>query len=77
MRLPLVLLALSSALASAQELADDTYTRIRDHILPSEAELRWTEVPWRATFWDAVGEAQGKEMPVLLWAMNGHPLACT
>lgn len=53
------------------------YEEARDHILPGAEELKWTEIPWRATFWESVVEAQGKEMPILLWAMNGHPLALT
>jgi hypothetical protein len=27
--------------------------------------------------WDGVIAAQKQDMPILLWAMNGHPLACT
>ena len=55
----------------------ETFAKWRDHIRPKAAEVSWEEVPWRATLWDAVVEAQGKEKPILLWAMNGHPLACT
>ena len=54
-----------------------SYEELRDTILPRAEELKWTEIPWRATFWESVVEAQGKEMPILLWAMNGHPLALT
>ncbi|KAF0246804.1 MAG: hypothetical protein FD180_334 [Planctomycetota bacterium] len=74
-RLPLFLLATSAAFA--QELTDSSYAAIRDHVLPSADELRWTAVDWRASFWDAVVEAQKADKPILLWAMNGHPLACT
>jgi hypothetical protein len=63
--------------APPPELNDRTYAQWRDHIRPSAAELSWQKVPWRATFWDAVLEAQRQEKPILLWAMNGHPLACT
>jgi len=66
------------AAAGAPPLLDDqTFTNWRDYIRPKPEELGWQEVPWRSTFWDAVVEAQQKEMPVLVWAMNGHPLACT
>jgi hypothetical protein len=34
-------------------------------------------VHWLPTFWDGVIAAQKQEKPILLWAMNGHPLACT
>ncbi|MCI0463446.1 MAG: hypothetical protein L0Z62_41440 [Gemmataceae bacterium] len=70
-------LVLSATATQLPELNDQTYARWRDHIHPTQAELGWQEVPWRSTFWEAVVEAQQKEMPILLWAMNGHPLACT
>jgi hypothetical protein len=59
------------------ELNDQTYTQWKDHIRAKPKELSWEEVPWRTTFWDAVVEAQQRDMPILVWAMNGHPLACT
>lgn len=65
------------ALLLAQDLTDETYGKWRDHILPRPEEVEWTKVGWRSSFWDAVVEAQEQEKPVLLWAMNGHPLACT
>ena len=63
--------------AAAPELNDHTYIRWRDHIRPSSEDLSWQSIPWRSTFWDAVIAAQQQEKPILVWAMNGHPLACT
>ena len=63
--------------AGAAELTDTTYERWRDYVLPKSGELGYEAIPWRASFWDAVVEAQQKDKPILLWAMNGHPLACT
>ncbi len=60
-----------------QELTDKTFEKWRDHIRPKDDDIKWQKIPWHAVFWDAVLEAQAKEMPILLWAMNGHPLACT
>ena len=54
-----------------------SFERLRDAILPTPAELAWREQPWRASLWEAVVEAQRLERPILLWAMNGHPLGCT
>lgn len=76
------LLALPFAAVAGSALAADTvsaknWTRIRDHVLPAKGEMRWREVPWRASLWDAVIDANREEKPILLWAMNGHPLACT
>lgn len=64
-------------LIALQDLTDDTFEKWRDYVRPSEEELVWTKVPWRASFWGAVGEAQESDKPILLWAMNGHPLGCT
>lgn len=60
------------------ELNEQNFARLRDYIVPTPEELRWEEaVPWRTSFWSAVVEAQARNMPILAWAMNGHPLACT
>ncbi len=64
-------------LALGQDLTDETYEKWRDHILPKADELQWRKIPWQPTFWDAVVLAQKEDKPILLWAMNGHPLACT
>ena len=70
-------LVLLVAPPSPPELSERTYQQWRDHIRPKAEELGWQEIPWRSTFWDAVVEAQRDEKPILMWAMNGHPLACT
>lgn len=64
-------------LLGLQDPAPVSWEKVRDQVVPPAEELAWREIPWRATFWEAVVEAQKKEMPILLWAMNGHPLACT
>ena len=61
----------------AQDLTDATYDKWRDYIRPKPEENRWMDIRWRTTFGDAVAEARQKGLPILLWAMNGHPLACT
>jgi hypothetical protein len=68
---------LLAAPAAPPELNDQTYAKWRDHISPKPEEVSWEEIPWRSTLWDAVIEAREREKPILLWAMNGHPLACT
>lgn len=80
--LSVVLLALAPSVMPARAaepatLTDATFDAIRAAILPSKDEERWREIPWRTSTWDAVVEAAATEKPVLLWAMNGHPLACT
>ena len=58
-------------------LSEQTFAGLRDFIRPTPDEMRWQEIPWRTTFWNAVQEAQATDKPILAWAMNGHPLACT
>ncbi len=55
----------------------DIMTFKRDHVLPKNWELSYRRIPWRTSFWDAVIEAQARDKPILLWAMNGHPLCNT
>lgn len=62
---------------AAPTIDDRSFAALRDRILPQPEEMLWQQVPWRITFWDAVQEAQATERPILLWAMNGHPLAST
>ncbi len=47
------------------------------YIRPKASELAYEASEWKATFWEGVVEAQQKNKPILLWAMNGHPMACT
>jgi hypothetical protein len=56
------------------ELNEATYQVWRDHVLPRSWELNYQKIGWRTSFWDAVVEAQEKDKPILMWAMNGHPL---
>lgn len=58
-------------------LAASSFEALAAEIRPSAADRSFLAIPWRATFWSAVVEADAADRPILLWAMNGHPLACT
>ena len=75
--LAVTLLLVSASALPAQELTEETYATWRDHVLPEADELAFREIPWRTSFWEAVVEAQEQDRPILLWAMNGHPLCNT
>ena len=60
-----------------KELTGANYAKWRAHVLPRNWELSYRKIPWRTSFWDAVIEAQARDKPILLWAMNGHPLCNT
>ncbi len=72
-----ILLASVIAFQKPIELTDASYLKIREQILPKEDELQWTKIQWRMSLWPAVVDGQRLDKPVLLWAMNGHPMACT
>jgi len=65
------------AASSGDELQGRALAAWLAEIQPAPAELEWTAIPWRASFGSAVLEAEEQAQPVLLWAMNGHPLGCT
>jgi hypothetical protein len=58
-------------------LTSKSYEMWRDYITPTENELLWTSIPWRSSFREGLIDADEYQKPLLLWAMNGHPLGCT
>lgn len=72
-----LVLLLSAGGASAAELNDKNLAEWRDRIRPKTEERCFETVAWLPTFWEGVMAAQKEDKPILLWAMNGHPLACT
>ena len=59
------------------ELTDANFESWKVYFLPKAEEAEFCEVPWRASFWQGVLDANKADKPILLWAMNGHPLGCT
>ena len=66
-----------AALGQAPVLDDQSFERWRDYIRPHAKEESYLEIPWRESFYIAINEARETDRPILLWAMNGHPLGCT
>lgn len=77
LRAVVTLAILGSVALPAQELRDENLDKWLDYIQPNVDELDWQEIPWRSRLDHALLEAGEKGRPVLLWAMNGHPLGCT
>ena len=71
------LISAAAVSAGTQSLRGRTLEEWRERIEPKASELAWTEIPWHASFWEAERAAQREQRPILLWAMNGHPLGCT
>lgn len=61
----------------AADLNDTTFTQWRDRIRPKAEERSFETVAWLPTFWEGVIAGQKEDKPILLFAMNGHPLART
>ena len=59
------------------DLTDANYAKLRDIVHPTAADLAWKKIPWTPTVWDGIVEGQKSDKPILMWIMNGHPLACT
>lgn len=69
-------LALYAGQEGAAAMDWERFAQVRAHVLPSAEEERWLAIGWRSRLWDAVEEAREAGKPILLWAMNGHPLGC-
>ncbi|MFN3729959.1 MAG: hypothetical protein ACK4XJ_09635 [Fimbriimonadaceae bacterium] len=49
----------------------------RTYIRPKPAETSFEALDWKPTLWEGVMEGQRTGKPIVIWAMNGHPMACT
>ncbi len=58
-------------------LGGKTLEQWSEIIDPKPAELEFLGLAWRSEFLSAALEAHASHKPILLWAMNGHPLGCT
>ena len=73
----LALHAAEPATSAAPVLNELSYRQWIEFIRPNEDEQKWRKIGWRTEFWEAVQEAKELQQPILLWTMNGHPMACT
>ena len=58
------------------KLTDANFAKWRDLVLPTAEESAWLRIGWRSQLHIAMRDADQLNRPVLLWAMNGHPLGC-
>ncbi len=56
-------------------LAPADVAALHRELLPTRAEP-WETIGWRVDLLAARDEAIRTRRPLLLWAMNGHPLGC-
>ena len=62
---------------SSFQLNESNYGIWRNYIEPKATDLAWAQIAWRSSFQEGLAESYREQKPMLLWAMNGHPLGCT
>jgi hypothetical protein len=72
-----IALVVLATLGPSIDLNEGNFEQWKRYLEPKAAECAFEGIAWRPTFYEAVVEAQEKDRPILLWAMNGHPLGCT
>lgn len=73
----MVTLSVPAAGRGGSDLSPEAQRRWRDYILPDAEDLRWQAIPWRTSLTEALREATERRLPILLWAMDGHPFGHT
>lgn len=68
---------LDAAAGEPLKLNRSNHAAWRQHIQPSDAELRWTQIDWQPDLKTGIAKATTSGKPILLWTMNGHPFGCT
>jgi hypothetical protein len=59
------------------DLSWSDFDKYRSLVLPEAAELEWKKINWESQLAAGVLRAGQEGKPILIWAMNGHPLGCT
>jgi hypothetical protein len=62
---------------AAPPIAAEKFGHIRAVIKPRPGEEKWNDIHWLSSLWEARQKAAALGKPILLWEMDGNPLACT
>ncbi|MES1227071.1 MAG: hypothetical protein ABUL72_00280 [Armatimonadota bacterium] len=62
---------------SDQRLCDANFAEWLAFLTNAPGASEIASVGFYTTLWEAVTRANIEDKPILLWAMNGHPMACT
>lgn len=84
-----VLLALAAWVARAEDLprppeplaidpplTEETFRAWWERIMPAPEDLAWKKIDWHGALGEGLREAHRLRKPLLVWVMDGHPLAC-
>jgi hypothetical protein len=72
----LIALVLASQTLAMEPLSLEQFQQVRAIIKPAATEDKWAQIPWQIDLWEARKKAATEGKPILLWEMDGHPLAC-
>jgi hypothetical protein len=65
-----------SAIHAAPPIKPEQLDKLHALIKPQTNEEKFMQIPWLTDLWEARKLAAAEGKPILLWEMNGHPLAC-
>ena len=71
-----VLVAPLSAAQPPEPITPEQFKQLQTVIKPAPTEDRWARIPWMTDLWEARRRAAAEGKPILVWEMDGHPLAC-
>jgi hypothetical protein len=54
----------------------DNFAKFHAFLRPRPAEEKWLQIPWMTDLWEARKKAAAEGKPMLLWEMDGSPMAC-
>jgi hypothetical protein len=64
------------AAADPPSLSVAEFQELHKQLQPPKDEV-WRTIPWKTSILEARDLASKEKKPVFMWAMVGHPLACT
>jgi hypothetical protein len=72
-----VILVATLPRAQAMEpITPEEFQQLQRVIKPAPIEDKWAQIPWLTDLWEARRRAAAEGKPILVWEMDGHPLAC-
>jgi hypothetical protein len=72
----LVVLAAVAPARAGEPITPEQFQSLLTLIKPAAAEDKWAQIPWMTDLWEARRRAAAEGKPLLVWEMDGHPLAC-
>ncbi|HEY7428672.1 MAG TPA: hypothetical protein VH682_30860 [Gemmataceae bacterium] len=71
-----VLVTTLSAAPAIEPITPEQFAQLQKIIKPAATEDQWAQIPWMTDLWEARQRAAAEGKPILVWEMDGHPLAC-